>query len=93
MNLTTSPASDSCSSVKHHLHKADHSCVLDLYARESAGCDLDRQSDALQQREIDVDVQPLGLIGGEAVGDGGESPADSGEVVQAFFEPEVGKLV
>jgi hypothetical protein len=53
----------------------------------------DRQGEALQQREVDVDVEPLRLEPGEAAGDGLEALADGIEMVESFFEAEVGKVV
>ena len=47
----------------------------------------------LQEREVDVDVEPLRLETGEAIGDGLERLADCIEMVQPFLETEVGKVV
>ena len=55
--------------------------------------DGDRQGEALQQREVDVDVEPLRLEAGKAIGDGLETLADGIEMVQSLFEPEVGQVV
>src|SRR6201984_535575 len=55
--------------------------------------DGDRQGEALQKREVDVDVEPLRLEPGEAGGDGLEALADGIEVVQSLLEAEVGEVV
>jgi hypothetical protein len=47
----------------------------------------------LQEIEVDMDVDPLGLETSEAVGDGFECLADRIEMVLALFETEVGDVV
>ena len=44
--------------------------VVDFDAGIAHGADGDRQGDALQQREVGVNVEPLRLEAGEAAGDG-----------------------
>ena len=55
--------------------------------------DGDRQGEALQQREVDVDVEPLRLEAGEAGGDGLEALAHGVEMVQSLLETEIGEVV
>ena len=55
--------------------------------------DGDGQGDALQQREVDVDVEPLRLEAGETAGDGLERLADRIEMVQSLPQTEVGEVV
>jgi hypothetical protein len=43
---------------------------VDLHAGIAHRADGDRQGEALQEREVDVDVEPLRLETGEAGGDG-----------------------
>ena len=66
---------------------------MDFDARIADRADSDGQSDPLQEREVDVDVEPLRLETGEAIGDGLERLADCIEMVQPFLETEVGKVV
>src|SRR5258705_10595282 len=40
-----------------------------------------------------VDIEPLRLEAGKAIGDGLETLADGIEMVQSLFEPEVGEVV
>ena len=47
--------------------------VVDLDPGIADRADGDRQGEALQQREVDVDVEPLRLEAGEAAGDGLEA--------------------
>jgi hypothetical protein len=51
------------------LEKADDAGIVDLDARAANRADGDRQGETLQEREVDVDVEPLCLETGEAVGD------------------------
>ena len=48
--------------MQQHFHQADDPGVVDLDAGNPGGANLDRQSDALQQGEVDMDVEPLGLM-------------------------------
>ena len=42
---------------------------MDLEAGVTDRANRDRAREALEEREVDVDVEPLGLVTGEAVGD------------------------
>lgn len=55
--------------------------------------DGDGQSQALEQREIDMDVQALRLEVGKAVRDGLEFLAHRIQVIQALLEAEVAQVV
>src|SRR5262249_25613946 len=45
------------------------------------------------EREVDMDVEPFGLIAAEAVGDRLEGGSDGIEIIEAFPEAEVGEVV
>jgi hypothetical protein len=47
----------------------------------------------LQQREVDVDVEPLRLETGEAAGDGMEGLADGRQVIESLAKAKVGEVV
>ena len=66
---------------------------MDFDARIADRADGDGQSNPLQERKVDVDVEPLGLESGETVGDGLEGLTDRIEMVQPFLETEVGEVV
>src|SRR5260370_25562101 len=57
------------------------------------GVDGDGQSNPLQERKVDVDIEPLRLEAGETVGDGLERLTDRIEMVEPFLETEVGEVV
>jgi hypothetical protein len=58
---------------------------VDLDVRVAYRADDDRQGEALQQREVDVNVEPLCLETGEAIGYVPEAFADSMEMIQAVL--------
>jgi len=66
---------------------------VDFDARIADRADGDGQSNPLQERKVDVDVEPLRLESGETVGDGLERLTDRIEMVQPFLETEVGEVV
>jgi hypothetical protein len=63
------------------------------YAGIADRADGDGQSNPLQERKVDVDVEPLRLEAGETVGDGLERLTDRVEMVQPFLKTEVGEVV
>jgi hypothetical protein len=66
---------------------------VDLDAGIANRADGDRQGEALQQREVDVNVEPLRLEAGEAGGDGLEALADGVEMVQSFLRRKSARLL
>ena len=66
---------------------------MDLDPRIADRPDRDWKAEALQQRKVDVDVEPLRLETGEAAGDRLEPLADGIEMVQSLLEMEIGEVV
>ena len=66
---------------------------MDFDAGIADRADGDGQSNPLQERKVDVDVEPLRLEAGETVGDGLERLTDRIEMVQPFLKSEVGEVV
>ena len=87
------PAADMTAAMQEDFEEADDARVVDLDAGIAHRADGDRKSKALQQRKVDMDIEPLRLEAGKAIGDGLETLADGIEMVQALFEPEVGEVV
>ena len=79
--------------MQENLKEADDTGVVDLEAGITNRTNGDRQSQALEQREIDMDVEPLCLVAGEASGDGLEALAHGLEMVQSLLETEIGEIV
>ena len=93
VDLLGRPAADVSTAMQEDFEQTDGAHVVDLDAGIAHGDDGDRQGDALQQREVGVNVEPLRLEAGEAAGDGLEGVANRFETVQAFLETEVGEVV
>jgi hypothetical protein len=93
MDLLGRPAADVGAAVQENFQQPDDAGLVDLDAGIAHRAYDDRQGDALQQRKVDVNVEPLRLEGGEAASDGLELFADRLEMVQAFLETEVVEIV
>src|SRR5438105_8324895 len=76
VDLLGRPAADVTAAMQEDIKEADDARVVDLDAGIADRGDGDRQGEALQQREVDVDVEPLRLEAGKAGGDGLEALAD-----------------
>ena len=66
---------------------------MDFDAGELRGPGGDGQSQTLQKRKVDVNVEALGLEAGETVRDLKELPPHRLQVAQAFLQPKVGEIV
>ena len=93
VNLFGGPTADLSAAVQEDLQQTDDPCVMDLDSRIVNGTDGDRESNPLQEREIDVDVEPLCLKTGEPVGDGLELLSDGIQMIESFLEAEVREVV
>jgi hypothetical protein len=93
VDLLGGPAADLTTAVQEDLEEADDAGIADLNPGIADRGDSDWKAEALQQREVDVDVEPLRLETGEAAGDGLEALADGIEVVQSLVEMEIGEVV
>ena len=69
VDLLGGPAADVSAAMQENLEQADDAPVVDFDAGIADRTDGDRQGNALQQREVDVNIEPLGLEAGEAAGD------------------------
>ena len=67
--------------------------IMELDAGIADCADGDGEGETLQQREVDMDVEPLRLRRGETVCDDRELLPHGAEVVQAFLQAEVGEVV
>ncbi len=88
VDLLGRPAADVAAAMEQHFEQADDAPVVDLDAGIADRANSDRQGEALKQREVDMDVEPLRLETGEAGGDGLEPLADGMEMVQSLLETE-----
>src|SRR5215471_5047507 len=93
MDLLGRPASDLRAAVQEDFHQPDDARLVDLDAGIAHRADGNRQGNALQQRKVPVNVEPLGLVRGEAAGNGLELLPDRIEMLQALLETEVPEVV
>ena len=93
VDLLGRPAADVAAAMEQHFEQADDARVVDLDPGIADRANGDRQGEALQQRKVDVDIEPLRLEAGEAGGDGLEALANGIEMVQSLLKTEVGEVV
>ena len=93
MNVPGSPAAVAVASMQQNFEQPDDASFMDLDTGIVDRADGERQGDTLQQREVDVDVQPLGLESGETIGDGQELGTHGVQVLQAFLETKVTEVI
>ena len=79
--------------MEENLAQADDPRIVDFDAGIADRADGDGQSNPLQERKVDVDIEPLRLEAGETVGDGLERLTDCIEMVQPFLETEVAEVI
>ena len=84
VDLLGRPAADVAAAMEQHFEQTDDARVVDLDPGIADRANGDRQGEALQQRKVDVDVEPLRLETGEAGGDGLEALANGIEMVQSL---------
>ena len=72
MDLLGGPAADVAAAVQEDLEEADDARIVQLDAGIADCADGDGEGETLQQREVDMDVEPLRLEAGEAISDGQE---------------------
>ena len=87
------PTADLSAAMQQDLEETNDARILDLDAGISDRTDGDRQGNPLQERKVDMDVEPLRLKAGEAADDGLEFLTHLIEMVQALFETEVVEVV
>lgn len=79
--------------VEKDLHQSQDSRVVNLDARDARPACRDRVGEALEQGKIDVDVQAIGMGGGQAVSHVDEPATQGGQLVEAFGQPEITEAI
>ena len=79
--------------MQEDLEEADDARIVQLDAGIADCADGDGEGETLQQREVDMDVEPLRLEAGEAICDGLEPLAHGMEMIQSLPEMEIGEVV
>ena len=72
MDLPRAPSCELGTAVEENFHQTEHAGVVDLDAGDFAVACGDGASQALEQWEIDMDIESLGFEGGESIGNGSE---------------------
>src|SRR6516225_5734402 len=93
VDLFSGPAAEMTSAVQENFEEADDARVVDLDPRISDRADTDRKGETLQQREVDMNIEPLRLEAGKASGDSLEALAHGFEMVQPLLQAEIGEIV
>ena len=70
MDLFGGPATDVAATVQEDIEQADDARIMELDAGVADCADGDGEGETLQQREVNMDVEPLRLEAGEAICDG-----------------------
>ena len=70
VDLFGGPSADIGAAVQENFKETDDAWVVDLDSGIANRADSDREREALQEREVDMDIEPLRLEAGEAAGDG-----------------------
>ena len=87
------PAADVSAAMQQNLEEPNDSSVVDFDAGIADRTDGDRQRNPLQKREVDVNVEPLGLEASEAAGDDFEGLADASRLSNPFLRPKSLRLL
>ena len=93
VDLFGGPSADVSATVQEDFEETDDARIVDLDAGVANRADGDWDGEALQEREVDVDIEPLRLEAGEAAGDGLEPLADGIEMIQSLPELEISEIV
>lgn len=72
MEIPSAPSRDAGAGMDEHFHEAGQAGIMDFDSWDLGRAGDDRESQTLEQREINMDLEGLSLKGGEAVGDGQE---------------------
>ncbi len=93
VDLLGSPAADGGAAVQQNFHQANNPRFMDLDSGITDGANGHRQCQSLQQREIHMDVEPLGLAIGETIGNDLESFAHGIEMLEPLLQTEVAQII
>ena len=93
MNVPGSPGAEAVAAMQQNFEQPDDASLMDLNTGVVDRADGDRQADALQQRKVHVNVQPLGLESGETIRDGQELFAYGFRMLQAFLQAKVAEEI
>src|SRR5271167_1308465 len=84
MDLLGGPAADVGATVQEDFEQADDARIMQLDAGIADCADGDGEGEPEQQREVNMDIEPLRLEAGEAISDGQEPLAHGMEMIQSL---------
>src|SRR5205085_10668244 len=87
------PAADAGATMQEDLQQANDPRFMNLDSGVADGADSHRQCQPLQQREIHMDVEPLGLTIGETIRNDLESFAHGVEMMESLLQSEIAQIV
>jgi|SRR5437588_1447432 len=87
------PSAELSTPVEEDIHETQHTGALDLAAGDFGVSGGDEQSQRLEQGEVDVDIESLGLELSETVADASQSLTNSFQGVQGFVDPKSLRLL
>src|SRR5712671_3220045 len=93
VDLLGGPAADMTAAMQEDFEQADDARVVDLDPGIADRADGDWQGEALQQRKVDMDIEPLRLEAGKAIGDGLETLADGMRWSSPFLSRKSARLL
>ena len=72
VDMAGTPSTELGAAVEQDFQETEYAGVLDLDAGDFGVSREDRQSQALEQGKVDVDIESLGLEGRETISNGGQ---------------------
>jgi hypothetical protein len=93
MDLAGAPARHLSAAMEQNFHQSNHASVVDLNAGNFALATDNRQSQALEQREVDRHVEGLSLESTEALSNLTEDLTHCGEIIESFLQMKVNQIV
>src|SRR4029077_8469887 len=93
VDLPGGPAADVAAGMEQHFEQANDARLVDLDPWIADRTNGGREGEALEQREVNMDVERRRVETSDAGGDGLEALADGVEVVQSLLETEIGEVV
>ena len=93
MEVTGSPSGDTGAGMDEHFHEADQAGMVDFDSCNFGVAADDGEGQALEQREIHMDLEGLCLEGGETVSDGKEMGSYRCQMLDSLFKEEVFEVI
>ena len=93
MQIPGSPGGKAGSGMQEELHQTEDSGVMDFNSRDPSLATDNGQSQTLEERKIDMDLEALSLKGAKAIDDGPEFGAHRSPMLDALLQEEVLEVI